>query len=465
MKKAIFILIALITVSAVMAEQNPRDMKFEPIAFDPPMPERFVTDNGIVVFFLENHELPVVTCNIRFKGGNVYDPPAKIGLGAVTASMMRTGGAGVRTPDQVDIDLDYVAASIRSNSNNHSFALSLRCLKKDAELGFEILSDIIISPKFDSAKFELEKSMTKDRILRRDDSPRQLTYRVLLQNLYGNHPYGQYTSLNSIDNITRDDAIDLQNKYYVPDNCIMAIAGDMTLDEVKGFIAKYFGEWKGTVSSFDAIPMATDDYKPGVYHAEKDINQANIYLGNILMTDENPDRFAFEVMNFALGGGDFSSRITKQVRTTEGLAYSTGTWPNFRQYNGYLIGWCITGSETLSKALTMILDIIEEVKNNGITEEELIIAKESIINSYIFDFDTPSELVNAYAGNELRGFPLDKMKTDLQHYQSVTLEQCWETAQKYLNPKKLVIAVTGKKELFDQPLDIFGEVTEVPVGN
>nr|MBN2276886.1 insulinase family protein [candidate division Zixibacteria bacterium] len=461
MKKAFLtIIIWLIGILSVMAV-NPRDMKFGPLQFKPSEPVRFVADNGMVVYFLEDHQLPVVSAAFYFKGGDIYDSPEKSGLAELTANLMRTGGAGDRTPDQVDQDLDFVAANISFNSGNEVLIVNMNCLRKDIHPVFGILADILIRPMFDSAKFSLEVSNKKDEILRQNDDPGQITRRVYYETVYKGHPYGRGPTLASMGLITRDDVIPQHRMYYTPDNSIVAITGDMTLDEVKALIGKYLKEWaKGT--GRPAPPeMAVMKYTPGVYYAERDMNQAHIRIGHLGLDDKNPDRYAMDIMNFALGGGGFSSRMTGLIRTTAGLAYSVGTYSYNRPYGGTFFAYCQTRADATGQALKMMLDIIRQVKNEGITADEMNLARESIINSFVFGYDTPAKIVSDKAYKELMGFPSDQMEKDLAAYHAVTLEDCNRVAREYLKPDSMVIIITGNKEMFDQPLEAFGPVTDV----
>jgi len=461
MRTIILNTLALFFLASQIMAVHPRDMKFSPLEFEPPEAEKFVTENGLIVYFLEDHQLPILTLNAYFHGGAVHDPEDKAGLGGITATLLRSGGAGDRMPDQVDMDLDFVGASISSSADDDYLSLSMRVLKKDIELGFEILSDMLIKPSFDSSKFALEISNRKDRIRRQNDDPHDVSRRVYYQTVYTGHPYGVYPTLVSVDNINRSDVAAQHKHFYNPDNCIMAVSGDIKPEELKNIIEKYFGGWKKAGIKIESPPPAETRYKPGVYYAEKDINQANIRFGHLCMTDKNPDRFPMDVMNFALGGGDFSSRLVKQVRTTAGLAYSTGTYLYNRPLMGTLFGYCQTKADQLSAALEMMIDIIGEVRENGITAEEMELAKESIINSYVFNYDTPAKLVNARALLELQGFPADQLTRDIEAYQAVTLEKCNEVAGYYLNTDNIVIVITGNEKLFDKPLETFGPVTKV----
>lgn len=448
----IFLILTVLFTGSSFAE-HPRDMTFAPLAFDPPEPVRFETDNGIIVYFLEDHQLPVLTFSAYFHGGKVQDTKDKVGLTEITATLLRNGGAGNRAPEKVDEDLDFVGISMNSNADDEYFSIEMRLLKKDTDTGFEILSDMLMKPVFDSAKLELELSNQKDEIKRQNDDPRDIGRRVYYQTVYGDHPYGFYPTLGSINNIVRDDVITWHKKFYNPDNCIMAISGDKTIDEIKTTIKKYFGDWEKSGTKIENPAPAQMKYKPGLYYAEKNINQANIRFGFLCMTDKNPDRFAMEITNFALGGGGFSSRLTQQVRTAAGLAYSVGTYFFNRPLTGTLFGYCLTKANQLSQALGMMMEIITDVKENGITSEEMELAKESIINSYVFNYDTPSRLVNARAMLELGGFPPDQLQKDLEQYQAVTLEKCNEVAKKYLDTDNMALIIVGSDQEFDVPLD------------
>ena len=461
MKATIIIgaLLALVSLSALA--ENPRDMKFPAIQFDSPEPERWVTDNGIVVFFLEDHQLPVVIAQAFIRGGDIYEPADLTGLSEITATLLRSGGAGNRTPDQVDADLDFVGANIYSSSSPDALSMSVRSLKKDFDPIFRIFSDILIDPRFDSAKVDMEISNKKDRILRQNDDPGSVARRIYYETIYKNHPYGKNATLKSVNKISRNDIINYHKQFYSPDNCILAVSGDMTSEELKELLNKYLAGWQKSGQKPVPPPMAEMQYQPGVYYAFKDINQAHIRFGHLSMDTKNPDRYAMEIMNFALGSGGFSSRLAKQVRTTAGLAYGVGSYDYQRPLMGTFFGYCLTRADAMGQAAQMMIDIINDVRQNGINTDEMELARDAIINSYVFNYDTPARIVTAKANLEYFGFPLDQMKKDIEGYKAVKLEDCNRVAKKYLDLSKDAIIFVGNKELFDKPLDTFGPVTEI----
>lgn len=462
MKKSLLILVGLsMFLAATVMAVNPRDMQFEPLRFDLPEPVRFETDNGISVYFLEDHQLPVITLSVMFHGGSVYDPPEKSGLAELTATLLRSGGAGTRTPEEVDEELDYYSIDLSSNAGDEALVVNMNSLAKNDELAFEIMADMMRRPRFDSAKMALEISNLQDEIRRRNDEAGNVTRRVYYQTVYGGHPYGRYPTLASVAALSRADIVAMHEKYYNPDNCLMAVAGDLTPAELKDLIDRYLGGWSRAGRELPEVPRATRQYEPGVYYAEKDINQAHIRFGHLCMDIKNPDRYAMDIMNFALGGGGFISRIMGQVRTTHGLAYSVGTYVYRRPLMGTLFAYCQTRADAMGRAMEMMLDIIEEVKREGITTEEFELARESIINGFVFNYDTPGKIAGNFAYNEFHGFPPDQLKRDLEAYQAVTLDDCNRVAARYLDTEDIVIVVTGNKEMFDRPMADFGPVTAV----
>jgi len=459
--KIIIGVVLLILCALSVHSEHPRDMQFPPLEFSPVMPVRMELDNGLTVYFLEDHQLPVVIASALIHGGSAYDPPEKSGLAAITAALLRSGGAGSRTPNEVDEALDFVGIRINSRASSEEINLNMNALKKDMALAFEVFADMLMNPLFDSGKAALEISNQKDEIRRQNDEPGLVTRRVYYSTVYAGHPYGVYPTLASMDSIKLDDIKANHKEFYNPHNCVLAISGDMTRQEADSVLEKYFSGWQKSGQVPQNPPTATANYKPGVYYAEKDMNQAHIRFGHLCMDNKNPDRHAMDVMNFVLGGGGFVSRMLNQVRTSAGLAYSVGTYCYNRPYMGTFFAYCQTRSDAMGQALKMMMDIITEVKNNGITQEEMELAKESIINNFVFNYDTPDKIVYAAAYNEFYGFPADQQERDLRAYQAVTLEDCNRVAREYLHTDNIAIVITGNKELFDQPLNTFGDVTAV----
>ncbi|MCH9031201.1 MAG: insulinase family protein [candidate division Zixibacteria bacterium] len=456
MKHAISILFLLTLAAYASAQPDPREMQSELLIFEAPAVEIFTTDNGIKVVFLENHELPVVRLTMYFPGGGYYDQTLQVGLSEITASLLRSGGAGNKSAEQVDEALDFLGASISSGDEADRLTISMRTLKKDFAEVFAIMADILTAPLFDSAKLEIEKSNRIDRIRRQFDSPTGATRHLFYKTVYDGHGYGNYPTITSVNAINQSLVKSQYKGKYKPNNCYLAISGDLSLDEIKQALSERLGKWSGpdvTDQTQKPLPPA----KPGIYYAKKDISQTSFRLGHRVSLFHNDDRHAARIMNYALGVG-FTSRLTTKIRSEAGLAYSVGSYFVRRQMGGVFFSFCQSRADATGQALDMILEIITNVHENGITEKEFKDSKEAILNSFVFEYETPHQIAEQVASDLLYGFAENQTELDLEALKAVTWKDCNRTAAEYLHPDSFVIVVVGDTARFDKPLSSFGKV-------
>ncbi|GAB4325606.1 MAG: pitrilysin family protein [Candidatus Zixiibacteriota bacterium] len=439
------------------------DWTYDDIEFNPPVPERFVLDNGLIVHFLPDSRLPVVTVSAIVRAGEVYVPDDKAGLAGIVGRTLVTGGTATRTPDDVDNRLEFLGIDLNGSIGDESGDFSVNCLSKDVDTALAIFSELLRTPGFDSAKFQLAVDDALEAWRRRNDSPRQIIRREFYKLIYGSHPYGRTADDKTLSSLTLADVRGFYDTYFTPGNMILAISGDLTREQLDDLLGRYFGGWEaGTFPTFPAIPAPTGG-PTGVYQINKDINQTNLMFGHLGIDRKDPDRHAIRVLNYILGGGGFTSRMMMKVRSDSGWAYSVGT--NFTSMNqpGVFYASCQTNSETTTKALALMEWIVEDFVANGITDEELAIAKESILNSDVFKFVTPSQIVTRYAWQEYFGFPPDQMTKDVEAIRAVTKADVEAAARKHLHPDAFTVVAVGPIEAFDAPLTKFGPVETIVV--
>jgi len=231
------------------ALNDPRAMTFKPVEFTPPEPDRVVFDNGMVVYLLEDHELPLVTVTATMKTGAWLDPPDKVGLAALTGALMRTGGGGGLTPEQVDEELEHFAGNVGVSIGHESGSASLDVLKKDLSRGLRIFSGLLRAPAFDPSRIEITKLQALEGIRRRQDTPRSLVGREFMKLLYGpDHPSARETSIASVTGITRDDLVAFHRNTIHPNGIILGVTGDFQKSEMLAALREVFGDWaKGAV--------------------------------------------------------------------------------------------------------------------------------------------------------------------------------------------------------------------------
>ncbi len=452
----------LLGITVVSHAQDYESLTIAELDFVAPDVERFELDNDLVVHFYEDHSLPLVALDATFRLGEINVAGAKAGLAELCGTLLRTGGTESTPPDEFNQQLDFVGASLYSHVGTESGAAQLRVLRKDFELGMRLLSEMLIEPRFDQEKFEIAVENKLEGIRRENDNPNLITRREFYRSLFPDHPYGRSATAETVSSVTRDDLVDFHRSHYHPDNCIIALSGDLTLAEAVDYVEKYLGGWQhsnGDKPDFQPVP----DSKPGVYYVHKDLSQSFLRIGHLGIDRNNPDRHKVMVMNFILGGGGFISRLSNKIRVQEGLAYTVGS--NFYQMDesGSFYCYCQTKSETTVRAIEMMIAEIRKLMDEGVSEEELEVAKNSIVNSDIFEYATPHQIVTQQSTFEFHGYPADYGTKRIEAIKAVTVEDVKQMASTYLHPDSLIIIAVGNQELFDKPLSNLGEVVEIQI--
>jgi zinc protease len=460
---ALFLLV-LLSWGSVFAQKNPREkFVFPPLnPIKMPKVEKVELANGLKLFLVEDHEYPTIDIRAMVHAGSVFEPASKIGLANITGQVLRTGGTTSMTGDEIDKELETLAATISTGIGRVSGFITVSVLKEDVDRTLEILADILINPAFQEDKIQLAKIQQKSFISRRNDDIGQISFREFEKVIYGkDSPYARQAEYATIDAITRQDMVDFYQKYFYPNNTIMAVWGDFDSKEMTAKIKKNLGEWKAAEVEVQPVPEINYEHKYTVNFINKpDVNQSHILIGHIGGLRKNPDYPALSVMNSILS----YERMFKKIRTDEGLAYSV--WGNYGA--NYLVpGVFSSGAQTKSEstvyAIGLMLKEMKRITEEDVTDEELARAKDEYLNSYVFNFDSRARIVNRLSTYEFFGYPLNFMEKVKGAVEKVTKKDVLRVAKKYLRPGKVQILVVGKKEDFDKPLSSLGEVNVIDI--
>jgi len=421
--------------------------------------------NGMRLFLLEDHELPLVNVSVMIRAGSIYEPAEKIGLASITGEVMRTGGTASRTGDEIDEELEAIAASVETSIGLNSGSASMSVLKGDLDKGLSILADVLMNPAFREDKIQLAKMQVGSSIARRNDSVGAVAGREFDKLIYGaDSVYARHAEYATIGSITRDDLVDFHRKYFGPNNAMLAVWGDFNTKEMIEKIEQVFEKWDKIDLQLPGVPEVKYDFRKTVNVVRKDdVNQSNVYMGHIGGLRSDPDFFALIVMNKILGGG-FTGRLFKNVRSREGLAYSVyGSYSANYDYPGEFYVGCQTKSEKTVYAIQAMLREVEKMKESEVTDEELALAKDSFLNSFVFNFDTKGEIVNRLMVYEYFGYPVDFLQKIKTNVEKVTKADVLRVAQKHLKPDKVQILAVGRPDDFDEPLSVLGPVNEIDI--
>jgi len=445
------------------ASDDPRTMTFPAVAFQPPKPDRIVLPNGIIVYILEDHELPIVNLSAMIRTGSLYEPADKIGLAGLTGAVMRTGGAGALTGEQVDEEIEFVGAEMESGIGLDAGSASLNVLKKDLPRGIALFSDMVMRPTFSQDKVDLAKKQAIEAIRRRNDHPAAIAGREFNKLLYGaDHPYARESTEATITAMTREDLVAFHARYYHPNTTMIAVTGDVTRKEIARLLTRAFAAWKRQPVEWPPVPLVKDVEQSSVNYIAREITQTQVRIGFMGVTQGDPDYFAFSLLDDILGGQAFTSRLFREVRTQAGLAYSVGSAliPGHFDRGSFLL-YAQTKAQTTGQAIAALLEELQRIRTAPITEQELDDAKQAFLNSFVFSFSTSSQIVGRQMSLEYYGLPADFLERFRSNVARVTVPDLERVALRYLQPQRMVVLAVGDQTKFDEPLSTFGSVREI----
>lgn len=468
---------ALILLSLVLAglglgqAQKPSDLKYPPLTFNPPDPLAFKMTfaNGLRGYVKEDRSLPVVTVSALIHFGGLYLPQDKQGLDTILSQTLIRGGTKTREGTAIEERLDFLGGSLSFNVADRSSSLTLNVLSKDLDEGLDLFFDVLMNPEFREAPLNLAKVRQVEGLRQANDQPGSVLSREFDKVLYGDGPLTWQPGKKTLESITAADLKAVHSQYFFPKNIILAASGDFAKADLKAKIDKRAAGWKNGSVKFPSFSKIFPAPEPGVYFIQKAINQGYINIGQLGIEDSNPDYFAVQVMNFILGGGSFTSRITMKVRSDEGLSYNQGSRFTYRWgFPGLFSGYVQTKSSTVGYAISLILDEMNRIRTTQPTDAEMETAINYYIDSFSSQFEMAQSIMSNFANMEMTGRPMDYFKTFRAKIQAVTKARVQEVAQKYIQPDKSVIMIVGDFEPSNKggdkwpgPLDKLGKMHRV----
>lgn len=434
--------------------------------FHPQQPRRIVLDNGAIVFLQEDHELPFINGFVEMRGGGRNVPAAKTGLVELYGAVWRTSGTATTSGDAMDDMLEARAAKVETAGDVDSTSVSWSCLKTDFDSVFGLTTDLLLHPKFNENKLDLAKQQMAAAIVRRNDDASEIAAREAAKLAYGpTSPYSRTPELAQMMAITLADLDQFHEKTVIPNGMIIGVTGDFDAAAMEQKLRTALGGLKkGT-----PLPSAKETFTgptPGVYTVDKsDVNQSNVWIVGLGTERSNPDYYAISVMNQIFSGG-FGSRLFQNVRTKLGLAYSVGgAYGASYDHPGLFYATAATKSASTVDATKAMLDQIDGLKTQPFTEDELHKAKDEVLNSFVFRYDTPEKVLTERVSLEFYGYPADYLERYRAAVEKVTTADLEQVARKYIDRSKLAILVVGNTQqiVAAKPLSELGQVHPIDI--
>ncbi len=455
---------------------HPDKLKFKDLNYKPPKAKDYkhTLKCGATAYVAENKEVPTLQVTVLLRAGSMYEPVDKAGLADMTGYLMRNGGVEGMTASELDEKIAQLAGEVSVNMSGSRGTARLFCLSKDTDEGLALLKSVLRTPVFDEKAIDRYRTDVLSELEQRNANTSDIESREWQFLMYGDHPstIPYRRTEQSIKSITREDMAAFHKQYFFPKNFIFAVSGDFKTKDILKKLNDMLAGWPDHGLDFPVIPDEIPDPEPGVYMIEKeDVNQSRIRLGHIGVKRGMPDEYALLVMNDILGGGGFTSRIVRRVRSDEGLAYSAGSrFDRPVLYPGTFRAWFQTKHATAAFGTRLILTEIDRIRIEACEEETVENAKASFVSNLVNPFSSKNAIVNTFADDEYTGRQKDYWQNYAKNMNAVTPDDVLAVAKKYLHPDKLVFLIVGDPEAVqkgsdkhDDRFSDFGEIVILPL--
>lgn len=469
-KRMTLVLLAILTAvmlasSAASARQPWERIRIPELnTFEMPEYERHELPNGMVLYLAEDHFLPLVQLSAQIKAGSLYEPADKIGLASMTGSVLRTGGAGERSGDEIDELIETRGLQLSTWIGQSTGGAYLSCLAEDLDLGLDLLADILRRPHFAEDKLGLAKQEQRASISRRNDEPMAIAMREAPKVLYGaDHPLARHPEYDTIDAIAREDLQAFHAAYFHPDRMHLVVIGAFETRAMVERIERAFADWPRSSAPLPPDPPIPMLPRTVNVAAKSGLTQATVLLGHRGIRNDDPDYAAIRVAAEILGGG-FNSRLFKEIRSNRGLAYAVGAGAGTGwRFPGTFMAYTMTKNEDVESAAQAILEEIERMLAEPVSNEELEFARDRILNSEIFDYDSKRKILDRLVTFEMYGYDSDFLKHYQEKVRALSPADIQAAVQRVWQPESLTFLIVGTPEEFDGDFSRFGPVNEIDI--
>ncbi len=428
----------------------------------PPVVHRTLL-NGMEVYLLEDHELPLVQAMAFVRGGSVRDPEDRVGAGALLGSLLRTGGTKNKPVEEIDRLLEDRGASIETGMSGEYGTAGLQCISKDYPLVLSLFFEILSSPQLNPNQLEKARLRQIEALRRVRDYPEKIAMKKFPKLIYGEkNIWARSPSEEELKKIRREDLLKFHDRFYHPDRTILAIAGDFKIDELVKKLETLTAGWPPAKEALPELPKLKKEWETGVTFIPKSGDQSTVLIGHLGDQRFNSDKFALILMNYLLGGDIFSSRLGEEVRSNRGLAYSVFSHFGLETDYGIFFAMAQTRSESTAEVTRLVqseIGAFQQGKN--LSESQLQFAKDAILNQMAGDWDPRFNYVKERARLALLGYPENYFSIYRKALREVTLAQVKDVARRYLFPERMRLLIVGDPKKLKDSLHHLGPVETI----
>jgi zinc protease len=401
------------------------------------------TSSGSEVYFVENHDLPIIDMSVNFPAGSARDSKATSGVASVTRYMMTLGADGMNE-EVITNKFADIGAILGGDLDADRAALKLRTLTSEQVKAYETFNKILHKPDFPQAVLDREKTRIIAGINEATTQPEGIANKAFMKALYGEHPYSldQSGEVETITAMKRDDLAQFYNTYYTAKGAVIALIGDMTEQQAR-MIAETTSAGLPQTPAVGKLPEVTFPKVANVQNINHPASQAHILLGYPGTKRGDADYFPLYVGNYILGGGGFVSRLTEEVREKRGLVYSIYSYfMPMAELGPFEIG-LQTKKDQAADALKLVNETVAKFIQNGVTEKELKSAKDNIIGGFPMRIDSNSSILDYLSVIGFYKLPLTYLDDFNKKVAGVTTKQIKDAFQSRIKPENFVTVTVG----------------------
>lgn len=437
---------------------------FGQAAYKLPPYEKTVLKNGLTVYLLEQHEVPMINVSVVLPAGAIYDG-GQSGLASMTASSLLFG-TKARTKSQLEEALDFVGASVHTSASKESAGLSASFASKDRDGVLEIVRDILLTPTFDGPEFEKGKLLLLAQLEQATESPRNVINNYFDQLSYGSHVYANPVDGRplTVKGLTSADAAAFYKRHYIPNASAIAVAGDFKTGEMKAKLASLFGGWqKGP-----ALPDKANSAVPLINRAKVllvnkgDAKETTFIIGGPGVPRSNPDYVAMEVVNTVFGGR-FTSWLNDELRVNTGLTYGARSGFTRLKNAGTFQISTFTALQHTEAAMDKALEVLNKLHTTGIDEKTLTSAKNYVKGGFPPRYETSGQLANLLTQMFWYGFDESFINNFQKNVDELTVAKAKKIVAKYYPKNNLQFVMIGKADDIRKIAAKYGTVSEVQI--
>ncbi len=400
---------------------------------------------GITAWLVEEHSIPFVALEIRFRGGASLDPADKRGVTNLMTGLLEEGAADMdaRAFSRAQEEL---ATSFDFDLSRDSLSVSARFLTENRAASVALLRAALQEPRFDDAAIERVRGQVLSVIQSDLKDPNDIAADAFAKMAYGDHPYAFATNgtAESVAALTRDDLLAAHRAVLARDRIYVGAVGDITAQELGALLDELLGDLPTTGAPMP--PRAEVSIPPGVTVVDFATPQSVALFGQPGIAQSDPDFFAALILNQILGGGSFESRLMNEVREKRGLTYGVYSYLMTRDLANVYMGQVSSANDRIAQAIAVIRDEWAKAEAEGVTEQELRDAKTYITGAYPLRFDGNGPIANILVGMQMLGLPIDYIATRNDKVEAVTMADIKRVAQELLEPENLHFVVVGQPE-------------------